>query len=188
MGNARGTCRAGRRTDTGLVGEQASLDSVHDRGAREAAEDRAEIKCISENVRKYGRNHRYVRHNHKQGHAQINHAHHRNQHRRHAGDLLSAAADTQKEHGRHQAAHDHRRQCRIVKSVDLKGVCNIKGSHQIEAHHVRENHDHRKQYAQPSLLQHRLDVVGGTAVAASVLSPFLINLRQRALDKGGGAP
>ena len=66
MGNARGTCRTGRRTDTGLVGEQASLDSVHDRGAREAAEDRAEIKCISENVRKYGRNHRYVRHNHKQ--------------------------------------------------------------------------------------------------------------------------
>ena len=97
MGNARGTCCTCGSTDTGLIGEETSLDSKHNRRSCESSENRLHIKSAAEDLCKHTRKKVDMCHDHKQCNGNIEESHERNNLFRDSCDLFSTAADADEE-------------------------------------------------------------------------------------------
>ena len=122
---------------------------------------------------------------HHQRHQHIGAAHDWHQYAGDGSKPLPAAENAKRRHHRQNSPGDQGRAA-VEETVSGKGVHQVEGCHQVEAHHVGQNQQHREQRRQPPAAYRRLDVVGRAAPAAAPAVMDLIDLRQGALHKGGG--
>ena len=173
-----------RRAHAGLIGVQAALDAPHDARTGEAAERRLEIERITEDIGDDAREDPDVHENDDERHEDIQHAHDRHEHARDIGQALAAAEHTHGEQHREDSADDVRRAALGVEAKAGESVLQVVGGKHVVAHDIRQDEHDGENDAEPALVQCLLHVIRRAADAAALAVLFLIDLRERGLDKG----
>ena len=185
MGDVGGGGGIGRRTHTGLVGEETALDAVHDAGTAEAAEDRLQIKGTGKDLAEHLGQHVGIENGNDQGHHDVDGTHHGDENARHRHDALTAAQQAVAHQCSDNETDDPGSRGGVIEAVGGESGLEVIGGQHIKAHAVSQHQEYGEHHGNALLpLKGRLDIVGGAAVAA-VLAPLLVNLSQGTLHEGG---
>ena len=197
MGDVCCRRRVRRRADARFIGIQAALDALHEGGRAEAcraAEDRLEIERARENAAQHLGQHAGVDHHDDERHDDVQHAHDRHEHARDLDDAVAVAEDADAYEEREQRAADDRQEMRargsnerIIEVIARHAVDEVEGGEHVEADRIGRDQRDRENNAEAPASESRLDIVGRAAVAAALGAALFIDLRERALDKGGRA-
>ncbi|MPM23790.1 hypothetical protein SDC9_70264 [bioreactor metagenome] len=177
----------GGRTNARFVGVKPPLDAIHHAGTRDTRENRLKIERVSEDFFEYGGNQAYVGKQHDQRNDNVQQAHEGDDG---AGGLDHAAAAAQNaptHENRQNRADDPRRAFGIVEAVHREGGLQVIGGQHVEPARIGENQTHGEQNGKTAVVKGRFNVIGRAAVAVAVFVPALVDLRQGAFHKRGGA-
>ena len=171
--NRRGGTGIGCRTHTGLVGEEASLNTQHHAGSGKTSENCLKVEGICQNERQHRRNPGDVGNDDKDADQNIKASHDRHQDRGNLSDDVACKEDYQRTDCEDDTDHCRKDAFLQISHIDFKGGDNIVGLQAVESEGKGCDQGNGKNDAQPAGMEGTLDIVGGASLEGIAFFLFI---------------
>ena len=188
MADVRRRGRAGRGARARLIGEQATLGAVHNDRADAAAHDLTDAERLGEDAPEHRRELARVLDDNKDRDEEIARRHDRHHDIQHLDRGVLAQHDDRRDRDEHDRGVKRRHLKRVLKGGRDRVADDLADAAPAEQAGQRKQHrKHRMPALAAGLHEQFVDIICRAAPVAAVERVFfLVELRQRRLDKGGG--